>query len=374
MALPKILDRGLQALLLVTAFSAVICAIIWGNFLLPRGQMMWDEAEHVFTGLIFANDMLRLDFPSLAGHAYGQVLWPPLHPLLLSGFFLLFGQGVEAARASSLALYFLFVIAMFFLGKEMASRNKDVSGILCSAFALVTGSLYLSASEAMLEMLALLFFTLSLLSFLRFQKDARMWQAVPVFTLLAFFSKTNFGIALILAYLAHFLIKERLHLERLPRNGDFLRIFLPVLLIILVWMMPPDRLQVFLGSLVNRPEGPPALSAEGLLYYPTQIFIYSGPLLLLYAAALALSFKHLKNEKFRFLVIVALLAILLNLFHQNRKIRYILYLYPPLFSLAAFHLTNLYSRIKQRKKHLLFCLAIAASMAVYAIHLHMVSR
>ena len=354
----------------VLAVSAAMCLIIFSNFILQRGQTMWDEAEHAFTGLVFANDILRFDFASLAAHFHQQILWPPLHPLFLSLSFLLFGQSIVVARASSLILYFLFSIAMYFLGREMVKKDKDISGILCSVFALATGSFYLSASEAMLEMMALLFFTLTLVFFLRSLRDESLWWTVPVFILLTFFSKTNFGIALMLSVTVYFLLHERFRIASLLRNRRFTMMLAPVIIIILAWLLiPPDRLLVFLAFLVNRSEGPPPLSLEGLLYYPTELYIYSGFLILVYAAALVLSFKHLKNENIRFLLIIALLVILLNFFHQNKKIRYILYLYPPLFSLAAFHLTNLYARIRHKRKHIAFYALVAAAMAVFIFYL-----
>jgi hypothetical protein len=92
-------------------------------------------------------------------------------------------------------------------------------------------------------------------------------------------------------------------------------------------------------------------------------------LIALYVAAVALSFRHLKNDKVRFLVITALLVILLNFFHQNKKMRYILYLYPPLFSLTAFHLTNLYSRIKRRRKHIAFYVLMVVCMTAFLFYL-----
>jgi 4-amino-4-deoxy-L-arabinose transferase-like glycosyltransferase len=361
--------KDLYGLAFAAALSLAVCLIIFNNFVVPRGQMMWDEAEHAFTGLVFANDIQRLDFASLAVYFHQQILWPPLHPLFLSGFFIMFGPDITVGRASSLVLYFLFTISMYFLGREMMSKNRHVSGILCAVFSLATGSLYLSASEIMLEMLSLLFFSLSLLFFLRFLKDKRLWWTVPLFTLLTFFSKTNFGIVLIVSIAAYFLLKEKFHIVRLLRNMDFIRMLAPVLLIILLWVMPPDRLFIFLGFLVNRPEGPPPFSVEGLSFYPVQLFLYSGPLIFIYVAAAALSFKHLKNDKIRFLVIVALLAILLNFFHQNKKIRYILYLYPPLFALAAFHLTNLYARIKHKSKQIAFFVIVATCMIAFSFWL-----
>ena len=357
-------------LLFVLIISAITCLIVFNNFVVPRGQMMWDEAEHALTGLIFANDILKFDLVSLAAHSYQQILWPPLHPLLLSMLFLLFGQSIAVARASSLILYFLFSIAMYFLGREVVRNNKHVSGILCSAFALVTGPLYLSASETMLEMLALLFFTLPLVFFLRFLKDKKLWWAVPVFTLLTFFSKTNFGIVLMLSTAIYFLLKEKFHVTSLLRDRYFFMMLAPVLIVVLAWLLiPPDRFLAFLGFLVNRPEGPPPFSVEGPLYSPVQLYIYSGPMILLFTAALAISFKYLKNEKVRFLIITALLVILLNFFHQNKKIRYILYLYPPLFSLTAFHLTNLYTRIRHRKKHIAFYVIVTVCMAAFLSYL-----
>jgi hypothetical protein len=336
---------------------------------LQRGQMMWDEAEHAVTGLVFLNDIQRLDFISLAYHCYQQLLWPFLYPLFLSIFFLLFGPSIIMGRALSLVIYFLFSISMYFIGREMVKKNKGVSGILCSVFALITGSFYLSASEIMLEILALLFFTLSLLFFLKSLRNKKLYSLVSIFILLTFFSKTNFGIVLILAIIIYFLIQEKLRFTKFLTNAAQRKILAPVFIIILIWLMiPPDRLFTFLGFLVNRPEGPPPLSLEGLLYYPTQLYIYSGFLILLFAAALAISFRHLKNDKVRFLLITALLVILLNFFHQNKKIRYILDLYPPLFSLTAFHLTNLYTKIKHKRKQIAFSVLMPALMAVFLFH------
>jgi 4-amino-4-deoxy-L-arabinose transferase-like glycosyltransferase len=362
--------RDLLPLLLVVLFSAAACLIVFSNFALQRGQMMWDEAEHAMTGLVFASDIQRLDMASLAIHSYRQILWPPLHPLMLSAFFLLFGQSAAAARASSIALYFLFSMAMYFLGREIAQKNKPVSGILCSVFALVTGSLYLSASEVMLEMIALLFFSLAMLFFLRFLRDKGLWWTVPVFILLTFFSKTNFGIVLILSVAAYFLVHERFRIVSLLRNRSFLLMLGPVIIVILTWLLiPPDRLLVFLGALVNRPEGPPSFSVEGLMYYPVQLYVYSGVLILLFAAAFALSFRYLKDEKVRFLIIIAVIAIILNFFHQNKKIRYILYLYPPLFTLAAFHLTGFYARINHKRRHITFFVLVLACTAAFMFYL-----
>ncbi len=360
-------DR-LTGMVFVAVFSAIVCIIVFSNYATTRGQMMWDEAEHAFTGLVFLNDVQRSDPASLAAHMYEQILWPPLHPLLLSLFFMFFGPDILMGRTLSILLYFLFSLSMYFLGREIVNKNKQISGVLCSVFALITGSLYLSASEIMLEMLALLFFTLSLLFFLRFLKDNKLWWAVLVFAILTFFSKTNFGIVLIASIAIYYFIHEKFRFASLFRNRDFIRIVAPVALIILLWILPTDRLLIFLGFLANRSEGPPPFSIEGILYYPTQIILYSGLMVVLYAAAFMLSSKQLKNDKIRFLFIVAVLAILLNFFHQNKKMRYILYLYPPLFSMAAFHLTTLYGKISHKRKRFAFYLLLGVCMAVFSFY------
>ncbi|MCJ7816874.1 MAG: glycosyltransferase family 39 protein [Candidatus Aenigmarchaeota archaeon] len=331
--------------------------------------MRWDEAEHDFTSLVFLNDMLRLDIPSLLTHLHEQLLWPFVHTLLLSLFFLLFGPTILNGRIFSLVMYFAFAIAAYFLGREVVEKNKYISGVLCTAFSLVTGSLYLSASEAMLEMTALFFSTLAVTFFLKSIKERRFYPLASLFTLLAFFSKTNFGIVLILSMLAYFLVKEKLRFRKMLRDRGFLALFAPIAIIIFFWVMPPDRLATFIAFLVNRPEGPDPLSFEGMSYYPVQLYMYSGILIFVYAAAFSLSFHHLKNEKVKFLVIMGLLAIGLNFFHQNKKIRYILYLYPVFFSLASFHLARFYSRIIYPRKGIAFFVILIIAMTAYSVYL-----
>lgn len=170
--------------------------------------------------------------------------------------------------------------------------------------------------------------------------------------------------------LAFFVARKRLHVGAMLRDRDFILLFAPIAAVISLWLLfPPSRFPEFLSFLINRPEGPPALSLEGLLYYPAQLYAYSGPLIVLYAAAALLSLKHLKNEKIRFLLIVVGITILLNFFHQNKKVRYILYIYPPLFALASFQLERLYARIRFRRKEIAFFAITGICVALFSFYM-----
>ena len=54
----------------VTIAAIFTCLFVFSNFVTQWGPMRWDEADHAFTGLVFASDMAGLDFASLAVHAY----------------------------------------------------------------------------------------------------------------------------------------------------------------------------------------------------------------------------------------------------------------------------------------------------------------
>ena len=356
-------------LLFVASLCFLVSTIVYFNFVLDRGPMRWDEGEHAFTGLVFANDITSLNLPLLLEHCHEQLLWPFMQPLLLSQFFIVFGASITAGRVFTLIFYFLFSVSLFFLGREMTGKDRNIAGILTSGFGLVVEALFLAASEIMLEMMALFFFTMAVLFFLRFLGDKKHLHLVTVFSIFTFFTRTNYGIVLIMSVIAHFIVRDMFRPARIMKNRDLWKFALPVLIVIMLWLLPPDRLFTFLGFLINRPEGPPPLSIEGLMTYPYELLYYSGAIILLFAASFVASARFLRNEKIRYLFILVVLTLALNFFHQNKKIRYILYIYPPLFCMASFHMTRLFTRIRSRNKHAVFFGIFTVIMLLFSFHM-----
>ena len=364
----KIDDYGF---LFVSISIILITILVFNNFVIQRGPMRWDESEHVLTALIFANDMHGLDIVSLASHCYEQLLWPFVNPMLLSMFFLSFVPSIIAARTFSLIFYALFVLSLYFLGREIVEKDKAISGMICSFFGIVTGAMYLYASEAMLEMVALLFFTLTCIFFIKSKKQRNLLFLVPFFGILTFFSKTNFGVVLFLSILIWYILRYKFSVRKIIHDRSFLLTFIPIILVLGLWLLiPPERLITFLGFLVNRPEGPNPFSIEGIMLYPELLYDLTGPLILLHIAAFALSLKYMKNEKIRFFVVLILITFILNFFHQNKKIRFILYMYPALFALTSFHLTSLFSKIKKANKEYYFALVMFALLVSFSLYMY----
>jgi hypothetical protein len=95
-----------------------------------------------------------------------------------------------------------------------------------------------------------------------------------------------------------------------------------------LWFAYPPKITHTLAALVNFPTGPPAFSAEGLLYYPRAAVTLAGSrsLLALYAAALILSFspRARRDRSVRFVAFLALLQIVLAEISHTKLSRHIL--------------------------------------------------
>ena len=353
---------------LIVMLIILFSSVIFVNFILNRGPMMWDESEHSMTSLILSTDLAQLNFSSFFIHAHEKILWPFVHPMLLSAFILLFGKSIVISRLFSLLVFACATIACFFLGREMSQKNPHIAGFLCAVFFMTTESLWLSASEVMLEITALLFFILTIITLFRYHKNPRLSPLIAVFALLTFFSRSNFGIPLIIALFVHFLIYEKFSLKKMVKNRGFCIIFLVIGIGIMLWLFPLERLLFFVKFLFNRPEGPSPLSIEGMVTYPSLLYLFSGPILILHIILSVFAFRSIKNPKISFLFLIVFLTVAINFFHPNKKIRYILYFYPVLFSLSSFALAQLYEKISIKRKGFLFFFIVVFITGLFYLH------
>jgi len=338
---PHLSVTGVSALLAILAAAIALAFAIYSRVIAPAGPLDWDEGFHALYGLRTAVELRKGDFLHVIYDAYRSVYWPPLHALYSGFFFLILGATTEIARASSLAAY----VATAGLLSLAALRARGAVAALVAGFGLLLSPLAAKlAGTALLELPALALLSLTLLLYV----DGRRPVLLGLCVFATYLTRTNYGVLLALGLTAAFAVDGAIG-RRLaagdPRRAARERAFraLAALAVPLaLWFAYPPKITHTLAALVNFPNGPPPFSAEGLLYYPRAAVRLAGswPLLVLYAAALAVSFspRAFRDRSVRLVAILALLQILFAEISHTKLSRHILplgVLFPFLLGILA---------------------------------------
>ena len=368
MNINKKASMEILGLLSVIFIAAVCCMILYNNLIIPKGlPANWDESLHMLYGLMIMHDLKDFSLNNLLWDSYHQFYWGFLHSWLVGIFFLFLGATNEAARMSSLFSFFLCIVLIYITGRELDEVKGWYRSGIASLFVGSSVFLYRSASECMIEVPALLMaIVVFLFLFRSFRKQSNLYYLVTgCLIALTFFMKINYGllifIALVVYGITEIIWSGNNVIESLKKIlKDYILIFLPVIFLLFFWLIFPQiRVKSLLANLINRPQGPPVYSLQGILFYPKTLFELSGILTSVYILTWVISIKELKkNRAVRFLFIYSVVTILLLTFNQTKDLRHVYSLYPALFLFSAYQIEKLARRSNMFKAGLFLVLSI----------------
>ncbi|WP_031495596.1 ArnT family glycosyltransferase [Bryobacter aggregatus] len=180
-----------KSLLIVFSFFAFVLFIT--HFRLLELPYFWDEAGQFIpqTHDLWKHGLLVPQSTSPNSH-------PPGLPILLAGFWTLFGDSIEGTRAFLLLIAAAFFTISFLLSVELLKGSHGAPAFLAGAMMLCNPLLYTQSMMAQLDLPTAVFSTLLLLAYV--QKRERL--AVVAALLSVAFKETSIGIPLTLAFFA----------------------------------------------------------------------------------------------------------------------------------------------------------------------------
>lgn len=320
--------------------AAVCCALIFHNMIVPKELPFWDEANHMMFGLEITQDIRNFSPEELLSDSYKQFYWGFLHSWMLAAFFILLGVTELAARLTSLFCFFLLIIAVYFAGKEISKGKSWYGGLMAALLVCSSPFLFVSASECMIEIPAMLLTVIAFYFFfmvLKNQTDGYRLLAGVLITL-TFFMKTNYGTLCAVVAAVYGLTELILREEtagKIFRN--YAVMFLPFVFSMFFWLLfPTNRFDEFFKSISSRVLGPSGFTVQGLIYYPVGVYRTSGLLTWLYLAAFLSSIAELKENKIaRFMFLYVAVTVIMYTFHCTKCYRFIYNIFPAIYLITA---------------------------------------
>ncbi|MDQ3518656.1 MAG: hypothetical protein M3466_09650 [Gemmatimonadota bacterium] len=353
--------RNLPVLAVLAA--ATLCG--WAALvqLVPiAGIFRWDEAAHAMQGLLIAHDLRTGDWLAFLYDSYRQVYWPPLHSWLAAAAFLVAGPSEASARAVSVLAYAILAPVLYVAGRHVVGTRPDAlehgqiwlrpaaSGLIAAALALTSPTLLTHASQAMLESTGLLALAAAFLAFFRTTSPAARpiyYTLLGVTVLIAYFVKTNYGLLLLLALILFLSAEWMVRPGRVTRR-QLAYAVVPMGVVWVVWFMYPPKILSTWQALVNQPwNADQASGLEWWLFYPRAMLDMSGSpgILALFIAAWLTAVRR-GGRNVRFLVFFVGLQLLVAQVHQTKHLRHILPVFPALFLLSGFAVTEWWTRLR----------------------------
>jgi hypothetical protein len=166
--------RRVQRLAGVLAWLAILVACGKATTRLSAGRTeaaglpLWDEAAQGFAGLRVADAIRHWDVVGLLRALNEQVVWPPVHSLLLAPCFLAFGHGFEIPSMLSRCAFVVTPLVLLACGLALDPKRGAAIGLLASALLLCSPDFRVFASLGMLEMPGALLLLIALWLALRF--------------------------------------------------------------------------------------------------------------------------------------------------------------------------------------------------------------
>jgi len=370
--MPKIIIRLVLALLALAAGWGIYQQVI-----LPSGAFEWDEAAHSIKGLLIAHDVKTGNWLGLLYDTYRQVYWPPLHSWLTGIAFVFCEPSAVVARTVSLIMFLLTAAVIYLTALQLQQSSKEVAAVVATCLFLTCPLIITFAGQAMLEVPGLFFVSLALLVYAWLNArphsaPAHAWLGISI--ALAYFTRTNYGILLILAWGITTLLGggPRAFLSR----ANFYTL-LPLILAFAIWFAYPPKISSTLAALVNVPWGmEEPYSLEGFCYYPNVILHLFGSIWrsVVPVAALFLAVSYWRRPPIRFLILISLILVGLALAHHQRVERHMFPMIPPLVLITGFVFAENWNRFVHPVSHWglrVFCIALCLSGGIaFANALH----
>ncbi len=261
--------------------TPVALALLFGSqalwlFLLVlqrKGDFGWDAAAHTLWGFLVYQDVSQGKWISLLIDTYRQVYWPFMHSWFVAVSMISLGANSVASRLVSLVAYAITGVVLGLLARRTAPRSSFPSiAVAVGLWLTMTGFLFEYATEALIESLAIAVTAVSLLALARaIERDTQSaYMLAGTAAMFTYFTKTGFGIVLILATAVAALLYHRRHgSPNLRRNS--ISYLSPIVVLSTLWFAYPPKVIATINALINRRQGPKVLSVEGLFFHFEQL-------------------------------------------------------------------------------------------------------
>lgn len=373
------------ALHIAVALTVVACIYAYFQFLKPLDVFLWDESHHGYYGMQIFNDLRAADFGAFWAHTNNQALWMPVHSWFDGIFLLLFGFSYASARLSSLFLFFICSISIYFTGLELSKEKGRIIGLIACALFLASPMMLHLATVNMQEMLGIFICVLTLWFIVKNipNEGPGKYAVIGLLLGVAYWSKTNFAIQLVFGvalYQASLLFgKTKIDPGRLKRwmidNSLIILGFLP--LFVLWWATPPFQRKFSLGFLF-RAQGMPGSSFSPLAGFFNALVFYFQSLLTSYSfsfwlglgslAAFLASFWFYRDKKIRIISLMFLANLLFISYISSNNIqeRYLSTSVPFVFLLLAYFAVFYFERIKESRDAIIYYVLFALLFSAIA--------
>lgn len=368
------MKKGRVAFFIVLITSIMVAFFVARTYI-PKANLTWDEANHVYWTYKIYESLKSSNFPSFWEATVDQVHYPFLQSWIFGPILLFFGFSIEKVRNLGLFWFIVASLLLFILGKKLGGKRGDLVGLITSLLFIFSPMMIFYSSLFMREAMGV---ALSLTIILAFWEAES--QKKPVYYLITgllilglTMTKYNYGI-----FLAGVLILGRVlsfvwpkeggeNLSRTSRLGRIrslarrvrergfeisssLLIFLPPLLGTLFWIFLPNNKfankPLFIWQILLDPKTSSQIGLEidnfwsALTYYPKAILIMYSPSVVIgffLLMGLILAIFFLRDWRIRVLWLAVTINLILGIRHfPNMQGRYIVIIMPFLFLMAAF--------------------------------------
>jgi 4-amino-4-deoxy-L-arabinose transferase-like glycosyltransferase len=333
---------------------------VYRVLLIPHPPLSADEAGHALPAARMAIALREGNLRGFLEATQREVVWPFLHPWVVTPFFLACGISARVARLASLVTFGVGLTLLPALARELARgsdredgahRESSSPALLgwLSAALLVTATTWELVCTVMSEALGMALTLAVLLAEARAARRQRIsgYLVCGVLVAATFFTKYSYGLPLMAAILLSLAWRGRRGAWA-PFVAALAGMAVPIA-VWLAWILFPDprRATELLGAFVNRDEGLHGLA--DLSFYPAAAASALGKpaalvTLLLLAAALARG-PWQRRLPARLFVGVALLMLTL---HPNKQVRYLFAALPVVLILAETELADRLRRLRGR--------------------------
>ena len=362
----------------VLGLLLVVLYLSWDGLSQPTIEGI-DGAHHVMDGVFFRDFYVDLPFDSLGSYpfdyyaqypALGFIFWPPVYPMVEGLFFLLAGEiNLFVSQLCMLFFACMAMLAGFFL-----LRPRFGPGLSCLAMISLFGiSEFIKyQNQVRLEVPTIAVGLCFLLSYQGLLSRAKpeYWR-LCCFSLLgaiAIYTKQT-AFPILLAVCLDLLLHRR-QLLRQPRflasGAALVLLLVPLALFTLKYGKSNIAQSVGSGTatIMEGYESAARFSLESWLFYPSGLWEFVNPLILLLAvlgSVLCITQREFRRANTLWLAWAACFYLAFSYF-DNRTLRFTVLLYPPLVFLAAGALQWLLQlpRLAAKRTLILGCLLLAS--------------
>jgi hypothetical protein len=346
-----------QALLVLAV--ALLCGEAYRLFLVHQPAFHADEAGHALPAARMAFALRAAHPGAFLEATRREVVWPFVHPWVLSAFFLAFGVSAPVARISSLVTFAAALALVPVLAREIAPRRDGTGEEPLSASVPLLGWLsvatlavatsWAGVCAVMTEPLGLLLTLAALLIEARAARNPGLAGHVGAGLLAAaaFLTKYSYGLPLMAAIALAYAARARRGGVR-PALAALAGLCVPIVLwASWIFLPDPQRLGELRAAFVNRDEGLHGLA--DLLFYPRAIVESVGaPVALAVLVLWTVLLLRGRLGRRRTAVVFVGVALAMLTVHPNKQERYLFAVVPVVLILAETELARVLARLPGR--------------------------